>query len=382
MSLEELRQRLHSQPELSAQERETAAVIAGELESCQPASLLLGLGVMETGLCAVFEGERAGPCVLLRCELDALPIHERNDFGHRSTRDGVGHHCGHDGHMATLVGVARDLQIRPIARGRVCLLFQPAEESGEGAAAVLADPQFRALGPPDFVYAFHNVPKFDRGRVLVRDGTFAQGSVGFRVEFIGRTAHSSYPEYGVSPAPAVTALVTAVNRLDRDMAQELGAPVLGTVSFARLGAPGAGTNFGIAPGEGVVMGVLRAQKNGDLDRLRTELRRLADALAQEHGLAHSLEWHEEFAATVSDPDCNDVVRAAAAAVGLEVSELNEPFRWSEDFGRFTEHYRGALFGLGSGIAQPQLHEAVYDYPDDLIAPGVKLYRAIIDQHLA
>jgi amidohydrolase len=379
--LRAFRRSLHAHPELSGGETETARRVVERLSRAKAARIVTGLGSMQTGVCAVYEGKQAGPTVLVRCELDALPIQERNTFAHRSSVPGVAHQCGHDGHMATLVALAGDLVANPPDRGRVLLLFQPAEETGAGALAVLADPRFRALGDPDYVYASHNVPKFPLGAVLVREGVFAQGSAGFLATFTGRTSHASYPEHGVNPSAAVTRLVTAVNAFGTSFAGRASAPVLGTVSYARIGREETGPNFGTTPGEACVSGVLRAQQTADLELLRAELTALVGRLAAESGLGHTLSWHEAFAATASDASCVSVVRAAAGQLGLAVQELGEPFRWSEDFGYFTAAFRGAFFGLGSGLDQPQLHDDGYDYPDELIATGARLYRAIIDQHM-
>lgn len=377
----ELRRWLHAHPELSEREQQTAARIGERLAAIGQARLLEGLGSMQSGLCAAYDGQDPGPTVLIRCELDALPIAETNHFEHRSKVAGVSHKCGHDGHMATLVRLAELLAESPPPRGRVLLLFQPAEETGTGARAVLKDPRFQALGPPDFVYAFHNVPRFELGTVLIRRGVFAQASVGFAVRFEGSTSHSSYPEHGRSPARAVTRLVDAVSDVKSLLQGEPAAPVLGTVTFAQLGEAGEGSNFGVAPGAGVVMGVLRAQRTSDLDGLRRGLEAQARILAEASDLGHSVSWHEPFAATHSEDGCVERVAAAARALGLKVEEVAEPFRWSEDFGHFTDRYQGAFFGLGSGSAQPQLHDDAYDYPDELIETGARLYRAIIDQHL-
>jgi len=374
------RRHLHAHPELSEQEYRTARIVVERLARYEPAVVIEGLGHMGTGVCAVFDSGTPGPAVLLRSELDALPIEEANQFDHRSTRPGVSHKCGHDGHMATLVAVAESLYTRPIRRGRVYLLFQPAEETGTGAKAVLEDDRFKALAPPDFVYAFHNVPKYPLGQVLVRDDVIAQGSVGFIAEFTGRTSHSSYPEHGLSPARALTEVVRRVNDFGKSLAADVSAPVLGTVTRAELGKVDEGGNFGIAPGDAVVMGVLRARTSRDLERIREELVRLAGTVATDDGLEVTVSWHEAFAPTVSAPACASIVAEAAAAEGLGVVAIDKPFRWSEDFGYFTEAYPGAFFGLGSGIEQPQLHDDRYDYPDELIAIGARLYRAIIERH--
>jgi len=375
------RRQLHAQPELSESEHETATTIVARLAPTHPTAVIDRLGTMQTGICAVYDSGEPGPVVLLRAELDALPIHESNTFGHRSTVSGISHKCGHDGHMATLVAVAEGLHAQPVTRGKVYLLFQPAEETGTGASAVLADERFKALDPPDVVYAFHNVPKYPLGQVLLRKGLFAQGSVGFIARYRGKTSHSSYPEHGVNPSAAVTELVAAVNRFDETLSESVSAPILGTVSYAQLGVAEKGPNFGTTPGEGVVMGVVRAHKTSDLERVRDELASRAGQLARDAGLEHELSWHEAFAATESDDDCVAAIEAAAAQAELDARYLDEPFRWSEDFGYFTAAFKGAFFGLGSGTDQPQLHDDGYDYPDALIGIGARIYRAIIDRHL-
>jgi amidohydrolase len=376
------RRQLHARPELSEHEQETATAIVARLASTHPTAIVDRLGTMQTGLCAVFDSGEPGPVVLIRAELDALPIQESNTFAHRSTISGVSHKCGHDGHMATLVAVAEGLRAQPVVRGKVYLLFQPAEETGTGAAAVLADPRFRALDAPDYVYAFHNVPKYPLGKVLIRKGLFAQGSVGFIARFRGKTSHSSYPEHGINPSTAVTGLVDAVNRFGGTLAESVSAPVLGTISYAQLGTAEKGPNFGTTPGEGVVMGVIRAHRTDDLEKVRVELAARATQLAADGGLEHELSWHEAFAATESDDHCVATIAAAAASAGADVRWLDEPFRWSEDFGYFTAAFKGAFFGLGSGTDQPQLHDDGYDFPDALIDIGANVYRAIIDQHLS
>lgn len=381
-SIAAFRRELHANPELSEQETGTAQAICERLRQCKPDPLVHGLGSMGTGVCAVFDSGKPGPTVLIRAELDALPIQETNTFAHRSMSDGVSHKCGHDGHMATLIAVAESLHAEPVTRGRVMLLFQPAEETGTGAAAVIADERFQALGAPDFVYAFHNVPRQPLGQVLVRDEVFAQGSAGFIARFHGTTSHSSYPEHGVNPSRAVTTLIDAVNRFDGILVDQVNGPVLGTITGAKLGAADIGSNFGITPGEASVTGVVRAHHGQDLALLREELSRIVAELADQDGLGHSLSWHEEFAVTASNADCVDLVIRAAEATGLEVERIDEPFRWSEDFGYFTSSFRGAFFGLGSGHEQPQLHDDGYDYPDSLIEMGARLYRAIIDATLA
>ena len=154
------RRKLHQMPEVSGEEHDTATEVVRFLQTTAPDEMVTGLGC--TGVAAVFAGETPGPTVLIRAELDALPIAEISDLPHRSRIAGKSHMCGHDGHMATLAAVAKELQSDRPKRGRVILLFQPAEENGAGAAAVLADPAFARL-KPDYAFSLHNMPGLPLG---------------------------------------------------------------------------------------------------------------------------------------------------------------------------------------------------------------------------
>lgn len=367
-----LRRELHALPELSGAEAGTAACLREFLLHCEPVRILDGLG--GHGLAAVFAapGNAPGPTVALRAELDALPITEVGDWPHASRRSGVAHACGHDGHMAAIAGVALALRTRPLERGHLVLLLQPAEETGQGARAIVDDPRWQGLGV-DHCYAIHNLPGYPLGQVLLREGAFTAGSVGLVIRLQGRTAHAAYPEQGLSPALAMSRLVTDLVALPTrlDLPGSLG---LVTVVHARLGD----VAFGTSPGNAEIMCTLRADNEEALSALRQEAVREAEANAAADGLACALSWVEEFPVTENDALAVAVVQAAAARLGLEVAEPEEsPFRWSEDFGWFTREATGALFGLGSGVDQPVLHAPDYDFPDELLPTAVDLYMAIL-----
>ena len=179
-----LRHALHRQPELSGHEADTARLIATHLQATNPDRLVTNLG--GHGVAALYDSGQPGPTVMLRAELDALPISEASGVPHASERPGFGHLCGHDGHMAILMGRAGT---RP-ARGRLVLLFQPAEETGAGARAVLDDPAFAALRP-DYAFALHNMPGLPLGAVAVAPGPVSCASVGWRIAVAGREAHAA-----------------------------------------------------------------------------------------------------------------------------------------------------------------------------------------------
>ncbi len=366
-----LRQRLHRSPELAGDEAGTARLLMDWLAGESPDALIEGLG--GTGIAARFDGAEPGPSVLLRAELDALPIQEAGDGPHRSQRPGVAHLCGHDGHMTFIAGVASRLaRLRP-ARGRVWLLLQPSEETGEGARRVVADPRFSQIDP-DWAFAIHNLPGYPLGRVLVREGTFACGSVGLLARLHGATAHAAHPELAKSPAAAVARLIPRLGGLaDPDALPHPGF-ALSTVIHVQLGEMA----FGTTPGEAVVCATLRADDEGVIARLREAA---VTAVGEEAGrdeLRWETSWVEPFPVTVNHPEAVAVVRDAAAGLGLEMEELGEAFRWSEDFGEIIRGRRGALVGLGSGVEQPPLHAPTFDFPDALLGTGIDLFWGVIE----
>jgi amidohydrolase len=356
-----LRHRLHQYPEPSGSEGETAQRIADHLRATAPDQLITGLG--GHGVAAVYDSGLPGPSVMFRAELDALPIAEDSGVAHASLRAGFGHLCGHDGHMATLMGLAG---VRP-AKGRMILLFQPAEETGSGARAVLADPQFEMLRP-DYAFALHNMPGLPLGALAVAAGPASCASVGWRVTVHGRPAHAAFPETGLSPAPFLARLIAYLAALppgdDHAMA---------TICHMAMGAPA----FGIAPGDGVAHITLRTRSDAGLASLDAALQNWLDENAQ--GLRVRVTRHDQFNATWNDQAAANHVKLAAKAVGLAPAMFDLPMRPSEDFGAFSAHARCALFFLGAGENHPAMHDPAYDFPDALISPGLAVFRHILGQ---
>ncbi|WP_179380417.1 amidohydrolase [Jannaschia marina] len=367
-----LRRALHARPEVSGDEVETAARIATELAALGVDHLVTGLG--GHGVAGVFEGTTPGPTVLLRCELDALPIEETGTPPWRSGRAGIAHLCGHDGHMATMLGVGRMLARARPAAGRVVLMFQPSEEDGRGAIAVCEDAAFADLAP-DWAFALHNEPDIARGVAHVPDGLSSAPSVGLRLAFTGVEAHACAPQDGRSPAAAMARLMTALPALSRGAFPEEDFRLV-TLTHARLGEPA----FGIAPGRGEVFVTCRTCSDATLAILETDIYALAQATANAESLEFELTEHDRFLAGVNDPDAAHALRAAASAVGLEAIR-GSPLRASEDFGRFGHDCPAALLLLGAGPG-PALHNPDYDFDDGLIAPGAALLlraaRAVLD----
>ncbi len=358
-----LRHALHRAPELSGQEAETAAHVAGLMRDLG-AEVVEGLG--GTGVAAVFGAGARG--LLIRCELDALPIVETGAPEWRSERPGVAHLCGHDGHMSILYAVARVLSGRDPGC-RVILLFQPAEETGAGARAVLADPQFAALGA-DMAISLHNLPGLPLGAVALQAGPVNCASRGLKIRLTGRTSHASEPEKGVSPGVALAGLIPALGALSRDLPVSDPGFRLATVTHARLGAP----TFGVAPGEAEIFVTLRTLLDEQMAALDTEARTLIAAASERFGCEVTV--HEAFGHCVNAPEAVAILQAACA--GLPKTAEGVPMRASEDFGLFGRVMPAAMLFLGSGETCPALHAPDYDFPDGLIEVGAAIFLRAVE----
>jgi amidohydrolase len=362
-----LRHLLHAHPELSGKETQTAELMAARLRAL---GARVTTGLAGCGVLGVFEGSLPGPSILLRAELDALPIPESLDLPHASRTAGVAHKCGHDGHMAILDGVAARLAESGLARGRVGCLFQPAEETGAGAAAVLADPAWHFEF--DASYALHNVPGAPIGSILCRPGSMTLASRGLEVCWRGREAHAAHPEHGLSPLQGCLSTAQAWSERARLPPQREGELI--TIVHAGVGVASA---FGTAPGAARLQATLRSGEETDLDELQAEL---IEAIVDQDGITRSTAIHDSFPECHNEPSAVERVRQAARLSGADYIDLPQAFRWSEDFGHFLRKAPGALFGLGAGLDQPALHDLSYDFPDAALQPGIDVFLALLKLH--
>jgi amidohydrolase len=369
-----LRKTLHQNPELSNQEEATAARILNEFLAFSPDDVVTGLG--GTGLAFVFNGADTGPTTLIRSELDALPIEETNTFAHRSQVKGVSHKCGHDGHMSIVTALGAELAKSRPQKGRVVLCFQPAEETGIGATQVVNDVRFAAL-KPDYAFALHNYPGLELGKVAVRAGTFNCASRGMIIHLKGNTSHAAHPENGVSPANAMCQIIQELNTLPAKLTQQgIERRQWVTVIHAKLGD----VAFGTAPGDAVVMATLRSETNEGMQTLIEHAEAFSQTLTAQERLSIRFEYDDVFQASVNSQIGCDLVVSACEITQTPCLLLDEPMRWSEDFGQFTATAKeGAMFALGAGQTSPQLHNPDYDFPDSLIPTGRDIFLDIIRQ---
>ena len=341
----ELRHALHNCAELSNREVKTKALLMEFL------SAHTGLELHPCGegfYAAHRETNPTKPALALRADYDAL-----------AKPDGTAAHlCGHDGHAAALCGAALMAEGQTLGRN-IFFLFQPAEETGDGAAPCCA--LFDA-DQVDEIYGAHNLPGWALGQVVTREGTFACASRGVTLRFVGKPTHAAYPENGVSPALAVGRLLCSVPELSEPSRYR--GMTLCTVIGVEMGEKA----FGAAAEKAEVWLTLRGKHDGDLNKLFDSVLTLSETLSEEFGLAFSYEVQDVFPATENDPDC---AKKLLALCGGEV--LAVPMRWSEDFGHYLNVCKGAFFGIGAGEAYPPLHTEDYEYPDALLQPTMDVF---------
>jgi amidohydrolase len=372
-SLETIRRYLHAHAELSDQEKSTAASIVGWLQEVGAKRIITGLGGY--GVAGVFSGRETGPRVMLRAELDALPISERGDErAWRSQNEHVAHSCGHDGHMAILLGIAKRLADTPPIRGEIILLFQPAEETGDGARAVVESKEFDASLRSDVAYALHNQPGRPFGEISIREGAFACASRGMIVRLHGRCSHAAHPEQGVSPVHVMCQLLKELEQLPERLPSSEDLRLV-TIVHAQLGE----VAFGTTPGEAVIMATLRTATDALMQPLVEAARELIERATQDAGLTYDIEFRDVFAAVLNDQQATKDVIHCAEKCGKKLKLLQAPNRWSEDFGVYSTVCRSAMFLLGAGEKMHVLHDSAYDFPDALIDHGVEMFWALLNE---
>ncbi|MEX2589741.1 MAG: amidohydrolase [Chitinophagales bacterium] len=363
----ELRHSLHAFPEISCHETQTRKKIKSFLETHTDAEFVEFAG---TALLAIFDSGNEGKNILFRAELDALPIQECNDFHYHSQVEGVSHMCGHDGHSTILCGLALKLQKEKPQTGKVMLIFQPAEENGLGAKAVMESEEFKNHYP-DYIFALHNLPGFPLHEVIVRKRGFTAAVKTLVLKFHGKTAHAAEPENGINPAMVIADIIKKSSKLTHNdpMSDEF---QLITPVYANLGD----LAYGISAGYGELHLTLRAWKQQAMNKLGNDLLKYVEKACKNAEVELEYEWAEVFASTENNYDAVDYICEAIEKLDLEYHHREYPFKWGEDFGLFTQNFKGAMFGLGAGEDMPALHNPDYDFPDELIETGASLFNEI------
>jgi amidohydrolase len=365
------RQHLHQNPELSGKEYQTQKFLIHHLEDLS----INYLKVAETGLLVHFEGSEKGHSLLIRGDIDALPIQEDTPLKYASKNRGVSHKCGHDGHTTVLMALVYHFAKEPLKKGNLYLLFQPSEENGQGAAAVLEDPKFQAIHY-DRAYAFHNIPGFKLGELFWRDNNFTAGVRSLIFRFKGTSSHAAEPEKATSPQALLAKAMQEIESLAKpDWESEDFSQI--SLVHAKLGEAA----YGITPRDGELHYTIRAWKGEILDDLEDKIHNQLAAWAEVDNLQMEKESLEEFWPNYNQPEANRLLVACADKQGLAHHQLKEAFRWGEDFGLLLKDKEGALFGLGAGVEHEVLHHPDYDFPDAILKPTIELFKVLTLNYL-
>ena len=370
----DFRKRLHLIAELSGKEEKTSALVKEEFKKFNPDKIIENIGGQ--GIAFVFNENKAGKKIMLRAELDALPIHEINSFEYKSITDNVSHKCGHDGHMSILRAVAEEIsKIKNKLTGSVILFFQPAEETAQGARKVVNDKKFDEI-IPDYIFALHNLPGFENGSIIVRRDVFASASIGISIKLVGTTSHAAHPKDGRNPALAVSHILSGLVAIP-SMNTKLEHSALITPIYTKLGE----IAFGTSAGDAIIMATLRTYRDEDMEIIKNKAIKLVNGIASTYELESHIEWVEDFPATVNDDSGVDILLDAINKAKMDYIMAPNPFPWSEDFSFYSNKTKAVFFGLGAGITHPQLHNKDYDYPDEITEDGVKIFMEIIKSQL-
>lgn len=365
------RQHLHQNPELSGEEYETQKFLIGHLEDLS----LNYTKVAKTGLLVHFKGQEKGSSLLIRGDMDALPIQEDVALKYASKNRGVSHKCGHDGHTTVIMALVYHFAKEPLKKGNLYILFQPSEENGQGAAAVLRDPKFKEI-QYDRAYAFHNIPGFRLGELYWRDDSFTAGVRSLIFKFKGFSSHAAEPEKALSPQALLAKAMQEIEKLAEPKWESENFSQISLV-HAKLGEAA----YGITPGEGELHYTIRAWRGEILDELENKIHHQLADWAEADNLQMEKKSLEEFWPNYNQPEANKLMLACADAQGLAHHQLKEPFRWGEDFGLFLKDKEGALFGMGAGEKHEVLHHPDYDFPDAILEPTIELFKRLTLNYL-
>ncbi len=361
-----LRRDFHRHPELGLREKRTQRAVMRELRALRIPCRALG----GTGVLGRIESGAPGPTLLLRADMDALPIVEENEFPHASKFPGRMHACGHDGHMASLLTVARHFRETGLPRGTLLLCFQPGEEGFRGAEKAMADGALDDPAP-DAAFALHLWREVPVGQVAVLDGPCMAAVDNFTVTIRGRGGHAAYPHLSVDPVLVAAHVVTALQTVVSRETDPLDAAVV------TVGSIESGTAANVIPPAAVLRGTCRTFLKETRRRIRRRFAEIVQGVSRSLGARAEIDYVRFLPATVNDPGVAAMAReAAAAVVGRRNVVAAAPSMGGEDMSLFLERVPGCFAFVGlrnekKGIVHPH-HHPRFDLDEESLAVAVDL----------
>lgn len=376
------RRDLHAHPEIGFEEVYTGARVKEALQRCGVDEVHTGIG--KTGLVAVIKGQQSssGKMIGLRADMDALPMTEHNDFAWKSSRAGLMHGCGHDGHTAMLVGAARYLAATRNFDGTAVLIFQPGEEGFAGARVMIEDGLFDRF-PVQAVYGMHNWPSMKPGTVGINPGPMMAAADRITIDITGRGGHGAHAYMTVDPVLVAGHIITAVQSIVSRNVKPIDSAVISLCAM-QAGDMGA---FSVVPGKATLVGTVRTFNPEVQDMIERRLNELCSAVALGFGATASVHYERIYPATINSFD--EAMFAADVAQTLlgrdHVVRDMEPSMGAEDFSFMLQAKPGAYMRIGqgaeNGVGSCFLHNTRYDFNDDILPLGAALHAGLVEQSM-
>ena len=381
--IRDIRRDIHAHPELRFQETRTADLIADRLQAWG-IPIVRGLG--GTGVVGTLRNGNSSRSIGLRADIDALPMQEHNEFAHRSRHSGRMHACGHDGHTAMLLGAARYLSQHRDFDGTVHLIFQPAEEGGAGAQRMIDDGLFVKC-PCDAVFGMHNWPGMRLGQFALREGPVMAGSNEFTITVSGKGGHAALPHLTTDPVLVATHVVQALQSIMTRNKKPIDTAVLSVTQIHT------GEAYNVVPESATICGTVRTFTTDTLDLIESRMKTIAEQLPVAFGAAGTLRFHRNYPPTINHGPQTAFARDVLhEIVGPDNVFDFEPTMGSEDFAYMLQAKPGCYILIGNGdgthratghgLGPCMLHNASYDFNDDLIPLGATYWVRLAERFLA
>ncbi|WP_210453611.1 M20 aminoacylase family protein [Pantoea ananatis] len=368
------RHQFHREPELGYEEHRTSDKVAHELEQ---AGLQVFRGLAGTGVVGTLKNG-SGPVIGLRADMDALPINEKGETAWRSSKPGVMHACGHDGHTAILLAAARQLAATRQFSGTVHFIFQPAEENLGGARKMVEEGLFTRF-PMDAVYAMHNWPGLPLGSLAVNAGAMMASLDAFEITLSGKSCHAAMPESGADPMVVAAELILALQTIPSRRLSPLSSAVVSVTQIQ------GGEAINVIPEQIVLRGTVRCLQDDVRKRVHALIDDFVTTLPKPFGVCGAIRWLPGYPVTTNHAGpARQVHDVAVSTLGEEqVRWQVNPSMASEDFACMLEACPGAYFWLGADGATPSapLHNAHYDFNDALIPTGIRFWQNLVEHAL-
>ena len=370
------RRDIHAHPETAFEEHRTAEVVARKLAEF---GISVSRGLAGTGVVGTLKAGKGTRSIGLRADMDALHIHEKNGFAHRSQNAGRMHACGHDGHTTMLLGAAKYLAETRNFDGTVHFIFQPAEEN-EGGGRVMVEQGLFTSFPVEAVYGMHNWPGMPVGQFGVMKGPMMAAFDIFEITVTGIGCHAAMPHRGIDPVVVGAEIVSALQTIASRTVSPLDAAVVSVTQFH------AGDTWNVIPEEAVLRGTTRTFKAEIQDQVEARVKQIAEGIAMTHGCTAAVRYERRYPATVNSATETDIARGALAEVVGEANVLADlaPTMGSEDFAFMLQAKPGCYVWIGNGPGEGgcTLHNPAYDFNDDILPIGASYWARLVERSLA